>query len=68
MSKTYQSIPELLTEVKKLREEAKFLNDTVAALHRACDGDFSDYCDDSKRGNEHLEWLYKKWDAMEAAT
>lgn len=30
------------------------------ALDRACEGSFSDYCEDSKFGNDHWEWLHKQ--------
>lgn len=36
----------------------KLVDATIMALCHACDGDFSDYCEDSDFGNELCEWLH----------
>jgi hypothetical protein len=40
--------------------DRKLIEATIMALYHACDGSFSDYCDDSEFGNELLEWLRKQ--------
>lgn len=34
------------------------------AFDRACDGSFSNYCEDTKFGNELIEWLHKQRESI----
>lgn len=40
--------------------EQEMIDATILTLYSACEGQFSDYCEDSDFGNEHMEWLHEQ--------
>lgn len=54
----------MITESDKLEceklIEREMIDATILCLYHACEGQFSDYCEDSNFGNEHMEWLHEQ--------